>query len=289
MPDKKDRFNKMRNGGLAKRLAPLFLVLFLHSACTVGSAKNRYLFAEKLWTDGKYEAAVAEFEKVAQKDPAGRLGQQALFRAANTQAFFLQQYEPAAKKFSRLADTTTEPELAWESKRQLGELLFSRLGQHEASIAHYRKLLQDYPKVSESPEFLFRIAKSLFLLGQFSDALVTYSSVEERYPGTPQAEAAALERGITFYTRGEHLPGPRKEALETYQQAIQAFQRFIQKYPQSVRVSEARFGHAECLEEMDQLEAAAQIYASIEKTYPSPNVIRIKLARIRERQNQKSR
>jgi hypothetical protein len=40
---------------------------------------------------------------------------------------------------------------------------------------------------------------------------------------------------------------------------------------------------------MDHLEAAAQLYASIEKTYPSPNVIRIKLARIRERQNQKSR
>ncbi len=89
MPLKKDRFSKMRRRGLAKRLAPIFVALLLHSACTVGSAKNRYLFAEKLWTDGKYEAAVAEFEKVAQKDPSGRLGNQDLFRAENNHAFFI--------------------------------------------------------------------------------------------------------------------------------------------------------------------------------------------------------
>ncbi len=46
----------------------------LFSACTANHPKSRYLLAERLWTDGKYAAAVTEFERVSQRDPSGRLG-----------------------------------------------------------------------------------------------------------------------------------------------------------------------------------------------------------------------
>ncbi|MGZ3687127.1 MAG: hypothetical protein ACXVBW_02430, partial [Bdellovibrionota bacterium] len=52
------------------------------TACSVDSAKNHYVLAEKLWSDRKYQASVSEFEKVTAKDPHGKLGLQALYRAA---------------------------------------------------------------------------------------------------------------------------------------------------------------------------------------------------------------
>ena len=71
--------------------------------------------------------------------------------------------------------------------------------------------------------------------------------------------------------------------MESYQEATEAYQAFIKKYPQSTLVPQARFGIASCLEELDQLDAAYQAYEALKDTYPSRNVIEIKLARIRER------
>src|SRR5690348_6560405 len=74
-------------------------------ACTSNSARKQYLLAEKLWTDAKYAAAINEFDKVAAKDPRGKLGLQALYRSASTQMLFLSQFDEAARKFRRYAET----------------------------------------------------------------------------------------------------------------------------------------------------------------------------------------
>ncbi len=271
------------------RLALPCLAALAVSACTGGSAKNRYLFAEKLWTDGKFSAAVGEFEKVVQKDPNGKLGQQALYRAAMTQSLYLRQYDEALRKFRLFSEKTRDPELAWEALRQVGEVLFSKTDQYEAAIQHYRALLKQRPHSAEAPEFQFRIARSQFFLWQFDEALGSYREIEKKYPRTPWAEKAALEQGVTLYTRGEHLPGSKGAATETYQEALDAYSRFLKRYPASSLVPQAQFGMASCLEEMDQLDAAYHQYEALLSTYPSPNVIKIKLTRIKQRQMQRSR
>ena len=58
---------------------------------------------------------------------------------------------------------------------------------------------------------------------------------------------------------------------------------------ESTLVAEARFGIANCLEELDQLDAAYHSYEYLLNSYPSPKVIQIKLARLKERKAQRSR
>ena len=109
---------------------------------------------------------------------------------------------------------------------------------------------------------------------------------------SPLAEKAAYEIGVTYYTRGEQRTdneANRNLGPESYQDAIDAFEDFLKRYPKSELVPQARFGIASCLEEMDQLDAAYHAYESLRSTYPSPNVIEIKLARIRERKAQRNR
>ncbi|MEK6579584.1 MAG: tetratricopeptide repeat protein [Bdellovibrionota bacterium] len=267
----------------------LFGFGLLFGACSLNSAKNHYILAEKLWTDGKYAASVSEFEKVSQKDPRGSLGIQALYRAATTEAYFLSRFNDAVKKFKLFAEATTDLALAWEAQKQIGELLYAKMDLHDQTIEHYRDLLKANPQVDEAAEFTYRIAKSQFYLWQFDDATKTYQELIAKYPKAPQAERALYEIGVTYFTQGEQQPNKKVRGPEIYQEAIDSFEIFLKKYPQSTLAALARFGIASCLEELDQLDAAFHAYEALKKTYPSPRVIEIKLARIRERKAQRSR
>jgi TolA-binding protein len=253
------------------------------AGCTANTAKKHYVLAEKLWTDAKYTAAVAEFDKVSVKDPKGKLGLQALYRSATTQFLFLSQYPDALKKFKAYAEASNaDPTLAWDAQKQIGEILYAKTDQYDRSIQHYRMLMQLRKDAPEAPEFMFRIAKSHFFLWQFNEAVMVYRQIQSLYPGSIWAERAMFEVGTTYYTRGER-------SAESYREAEDAFKKFLKAYPKSDLVSQAQFGIANCLEEKDQLDEAYEAYDRLKKTYPSPNVIAIKLARIRERQEQRSR
>jgi TolA-binding protein len=265
------------------------------SGCTSNSAKKQYLLAEKLWTDGKYSSAVTEFDKVTAKDPKGKLGLQALYRSATTQMLFQSQFGDAARKFKTFAEAAgADPDMAWDAQKQIGEIFYSKTEQYDRATQQYQLLLKQKPAAPEAPEFMFRLAKSHFFLWQFDDAVSVYREMVAKFSNTGWAEKASFEIGVTYFTRGEQKNGnrpkgsEREKGTDPYQEATDAYQRFIKNYPESPLVPQARFGIASCLEERDQLDAAYRAYESLKATYPSPNVIAIKLARIRERQAQRS-
>ncbi len=260
---------------------------FAAGGCTLNSAKKHFLLAETLWNEGKYAAAVAEFEKAAGKDPNGHLGQQALYRAATTETLFLNQYQSAIRKFSRFAAETDDPELAWDAKKQVAEIYFNKLENYEQAILSYQALVQERANSPEVPEFLFRIGRSRFFLGKFDEAVAGYQDLQKRFPATEWGQKAAFEIGVTQFTRGGQLKGSDKTS-DPYAEASAAYRRFIELYPKSELVPQAKFGIAACLEEMDQLDAAYQAYSELKDTYPSRNVILIKLARIKERKSHRS-
>lgn len=239
--------------------------------------------------DKQYAASVAEFEKVTTKDPSGKLGIQALYRGAMTQSLFLSRFDDAIRKLKRFIELTDDPEAQWDAKVQIGEILYSKLEQYDAAATHYRALIQERPKSPLIAEFRFRVAKASFYLRQFDVALKEFAGITQSHPKTPWAEKASYELGFTVLTKSGQQTEERAGLSAAYQEAIDAFDHFIKKYPQSELVPLARFGIANCLEEMDQLEAALHSYEALKATYPSPNVIEIKLARIRERQAQRRR
>jgi TolA-binding protein len=263
--------------------------LLLLASCSSNSAKNQYIFAEKLWNDGKYAAAVAEFEKVARRDPESELGLQALYRAATTQAYFLSQYSDAIRKLRIYSDKMGDGPSSWEAEKQVGDLLFEKMEQYDQALHHYQDLIRRKPENAEVPEFMYRVGKSYFYLWKFDDAIRTYRSLLKSHSTSPWAEKAAYEIGVTLFTRGESVAAsPKRAGAETYQEAIDTFQRFIKLYPNSSLIPDAKFGIASCLEEMDQLDAAYHAFEALRSSYPSSQVIEVKLARIKERRAQRS-
>lgn len=270
----------------------LTFALALLSACSVDSAKSRFILAERLWKDGKYAAAVQEFERVVSKDPRGKLGRQARFRAAMTESIYLGEYSDAIAKFkafSEGADPSVEGQQeSWQAKLQIGEIYFSRLERYDEAILHYSAMIRARPDAPERGKILYRIGRSHFYLWQFDRAISAFEKVLKEDPLSEWAEKAMLEIGTSWFTSGEQNPGDEEQA-EPYQKAIKAYDAFLKRFPNSRFAVEARFGIASSLEELDQLDAAYEKYEALKETYPSPNVIEIKLTRIRERKEQRDR
>lgn len=258
------------------------------SSCSADNAKSRYLLAERLWAEGKYAASVLEFEKVVTKDPNGDLGLKALFRAGMTQAIYLNQHQEAVRKFQAFIENSQDPEAIWEAQKQVGDILFTKLEQHDQVILHYQDMLRKRPKTAEAPEFWFRVGRSYFFLWQFDEAKTVFERLIKNYKKSSWAEEAMYQIGVVSFTRAGRDES-RFASNEAFEDSIRAFEKFLRKYPNSARASEAIFGIANCLEELDQLDEAVEKYRAIATTYPSPKVIELKLERIRERQAQRSR
>lgn len=279
----------MKLAAAQKQFMAGFLVLLLGLGCTSDSIKKRYILAEKLWGKGDYIGAVAEFERVSRRDPKGKLGLQALFRAAMTQTLFLSQHTEAIRKFKAYIETSENKGESWSAQLQIGEILFSKMGRYDEAILHYRALIEKKPNGEEVPEFLFKIGRSHFFLWEFGDAISYFQQILQRFPGSSWAEKAQFEIGSSYFTGGEQRPDGQGLGTEAYKKAMATYEKFIQNYPKSELIPQAQFGIAACLEELDLLDQAYSKYESLKGIYPSPSALEIKLQRIHERQSQRKR
>ena len=261
-------------------LGVLGFVLILQG-CSAHQGKKHFVLGEQLWTDQKYGAAILEFEKVYQREPRSKLGQAALYRAAMTQALFLKQYSEALQKLKTFVQFSSDLNLVWQAQLEIGEILYHKIELYDQAITHYESLILARPDAQETPELLFRVAKSEFFLFRFDQALEKFQKLRKLYPQSIWAEKAAYEIGRTYYTRGES-----QKHSSDFQQAIQTFQNFLEVYPKSSLLPDAQFGIASCFEELDRHTDALSLYTSLQKTYPSPRVIQIKIARLKKRIHQ---
>ncbi|MCC7442238.1 MAG: tetratricopeptide repeat protein [Bdellovibrionales bacterium] len=170
-------------------------------------------------------------------------------------------------------------------ERQVGDLLFEELGEYSETVKHYEAMITRRPADPERARYLFRVGRSYFFLWRFSESIATFERISREFSGTHWAERAAFEIGLAHFTSGGHRSGTENQVDETvaYRKAIAAYEAFLKTFPGSALRSRAAYGIASCYEELDQLDTAYRKYQEILESYPSPNVIKIKLARIRER------
>lgn len=275
-------------------LPALFSLVWV--ACGGSGAKSEYILAEKLWEEKSYAAAAAQFERAFQKDQKGSLGRQALYRAATTQYLFTQKHSAALALFRRYLEVDPESPAARDAEIQIGEILFSKLAQYEAAIQHYRKWLRAHPGDPLNPEFLFRVGRAQFYLWQFEDAIQTFESVrlqstEDRWVAESLYQAGMCHMALAGQSQERAAtaePGEEGEAVavgkkERYKRATVLFEQAASRYPKSKAAQEARLGLATAHEELGQWPEALEVLQEIAGTYPSPQVVQIRIIRIRER------
>ena len=160
-----------------------------------------------------------------------------------------------------------------------GDTLVSS-GDTEKAIATYRFIAKTYPKSKEAPEAQFKLAKQLNKKGNFESAFKEYETLLKKYPQTPNFEesvadqiniANAFLKGMKVKFLGIPMTPSLEKAEEMYtailkvspyskhaaitqfnlglalqkqgkaQEAIAAYQRVLDKYPNSAACDSAAY------------------------------------------------
>ncbi len=254
----------------SKRGLLLCLLLPLFAGCNANSPENRFLFAEKLLEDRKYDAAINEFQEIVDRAPHSELGLDSQLKIAQIEHLYLGRPKEAMDAYREFLRRNKDEKKRHEIERVLADLLFQNFENYDDAIASYSKLVDENQSNLDSEEIYFRIGRALFLKSQFQEAIKSFQALRNRFPNGKLTWKAELEIGNSLSAMGKCAD------------AIKQFEKVAQAAPKEQSVL-ASFGKATCLEEQDNLDGAYEILSQIKKDYPAPTVIELKLQKIKRR------
>ncbi len=265
-----------------KYLSLVILGTVLNACSSQSSISARYLTAEKLWTEKKYEASVVEFDRIVKESPGSALGVQALWRASITRALFLNDYQEALRGLQSFIEQSAQNNLILDAQKEIGEILFNKTQQYQLAIEHYEKLIKSKKFLNEEGFFLYRISRCNAALGKIKKAINTEELILSKFPTGSLALKTKLDLAQNWFTIGEIEKLAYVKSLDLYKQISNETRTNDRK-----KYIEAQFGSAIVLEEMDRLDEAVSIYKEIESEYEVPNVVKIRIQKINERTKRK--
>lgn len=121
-----------------------------------------------------------------------------------------------------------------EAKQKLADEYYEKK-KYEKAIPIYEELLTVLKGQKSVEDIYFKYANAQYLNGSYELAGFYLKSFYNTYFQSPHAEEAAYLEAMCYYNQSPRYP---LEQIST-QQALQIFQNFINKYPNSTRIPEA--------------------------------------------------
>jgi len=198
---------------------------------------------------GRDAEAKAQFDQVQRQFPNSRFVDESLFQTANVD-FEKGAYQVAIRGFSKLIDGKPNSKLVPAAllKRAIA---YGNLQQYDPAVADYKRILDDFGDSEQAQSALLGIQNTLNDAGrpeEFSQVLGQY---KKSNPGSTDVERVQFENARNIY------------ANEKYAQAIQSFIAFLQEYPASPNLNEARYYLAESYRQTDDVANALRYYNQI--------------------------
>ncbi len=180
---------------------------------------------------GRDAEAKAQFDQVQRQFPNSRFVDESLFQTANVD-FEKGSYQAAIRGFTRLIQEKPTSKLVPAAllKRAIA---YGNLQQYDPAVADYKRILDSYGESEQAQSALLGIQNTLNDAGrpeEFSQVLGQYKKTN---PGSTDVERVQFENAKNIY------------ANEKYAQAIQSLLAFMQEYPASPNLNEARYYVAE--------------------------------------------
>jgi TolA-binding protein len=104
--------------------------------------------------------------------------------------------------------------------------------------------LGQFPTAGVAPEALFRLGYVQYMRGEFPEAIATLNKIVSP-PATPEIKAAGdamIPQAMAGAAAAMAPDDPKRR--EAFDEAVKAFDAFVQKYPQSTQVESATYGRA---------------------------------------------
>jgi TolA-binding protein len=218
----------------------------------------------------------------------------------------LEQYEAAIGAYRALLDINGAPlDTRAHAALELGELLASQRRHAEAIPVLTSLLDQQLDELPASeravlrPQALYRLGAVGYADERYELCVNTLEHFITEYPEHELAASASLLCGEAHYQRGAHQDaighltrladidcedellrpallrlGEAHAALQQWSPSIDAFDRFLERFPDAPQRHEARFGRGFALENRGQFRAAIQVYQSVIDGHDGPTAAR---------------
>lgn len=245
-------------------------LLFLVLGCNANSPETKFLLAEKLMEDKKYDAAISEFQNIVDKSPYSTLGLEAQLKVAQIQHLYLGRSEEAIDAYGEFLKRVKDDSRRREVEKTMADLQFQNFEDYDQAIASYSKLVKENSGEGEGEELMFRLGRAFFLKSKFDDAIKMFEYQKTRFPSGSLFWKAELETGNALSAKGK------------CGDAIKQYDKVVAGAPKDQRVL-AIFGKASCFEEQDDLDKAYELFSSVREDYPAPTVVELKMQKIKRR------
>lgn len=252
----------------------LYVLIFLAvSSCTSHSFESDFRKAEADLGVGKVKPAIAEYESIVEKYKDHKQRPAVLLKLAKLKELAGGDKGGAIKVYNRIVKEYSQSEFAKVALEERA-LLSHEMGNPESAIEDVTLLMKLFPDEGEVFRYRVLLGNIYLSMGKYSQARIEISPVVKD-DVIRLVQGDVLEQAVFTYAESLFLEDRLADAVNWYNA-------FIDNFPKSKNVDEARLHLATCLEEMGHLGAARAVTEKA-KNYPNRKVIDLRLKSIGER------
>jgi outer membrane protein assembly factor BamD len=151
---------------------------------------------------------------------------------------------------------------------------FADSGDTEKAITVYRFVARTYPKSTEAPKAQFRLAKQLRQKGDFEAAFKEYQNLLQRYPQTPDFESAVSEQIeiANAFLKGKRVRFLGIPMVPSMERAEEMYLSILKTAPYSKHAPITQFNLALAMEKQGKAQDAITAYQKVIDKYPNSPV-----------------
>lgn len=131
------------------------------------------------------------------------------------------------------------------------------IGRIDEGIALKREYIKKYPDHAKNAQLQYEIAETYYNAQKFDMAIQEYDRTSRDFSKSEYAVTAAYNKAWCFYRIGDTL------------KMVETFERFVQKYPNSIQSGDAQFSIGDFYYNNKEYEKAKIAYLVIVEKYPS--------------------
>lgn len=244
-------------------------LLLLITGCGGDPAKLFYTEAEKLVSEGYFEAGIEEYYKIIDNHPDSNYAGKSYYKIGLTYHKYLGRKRQAIDAYSALFylhPKSPEAKLAREDRAKI----FSSMKKHRRAIEDYDILLQTSPQEKMS-KLQYLIAMEYISMNDFMQARIELGEILNRNPDKKMLPDIHYKIATTY-----HLEGSLDDAIETYEKVIT-------DYPRTRLAIEARLQKGITLGEAGYFEEAIGELKMIEPVYVNHEALIKRIELLQER------
>lgn len=146
-------------------------------------------------------------------------------------------------------------------------------GQIDEAVEVLEGFVQNYPTAGQIFDAQLRLGYGYLFQGRFDDALELFGEVS-RDPAPEEIQRIAANlTPQALSAKAAGMDEDDEERTQTFEQALEAFDRFLETYPDAVEVEQAVYGRAIVNYQLERYEAAAEdLRSNLERFPNSPTV-----------------